>query len=184
MRLRPIPLALSLTDEMRKRLAAMSAVCLAVGSLLYICFRTESLLMFQWADALGVIENVHYMRALTEGIGRRLPRWTIDSLPFSLWVISYMFSIGAVWEGSRLPARLIWLTIVPIMSISSEIAQAVHLVPGTFDWADLGLLASASMIGAVLVKADGLIARNKRKNEKLCISRTANSIHDSGRRKY
>ena len=55
----------------------------------------------------------------------------------------------------------VWLSIVPVMSIASEIAQAVHLIPGSFDWVDLGLLTTGSIIGAILIKANGVAEYDK-----------------------
>lgn len=162
----------------------MSGICLAAGSLLYICFRPRSLLMFQWANSIGTKQNISFIRGATKEIGHRLPEWFMYSLPFSLWVVSYMLAIGAVWVGSRSPVRLVWLSIVPVLSIASEIAQAVHLIPGSFDWVDLGLLTTGSIIGAILIKANGVAEYDKQKNQESSVSRVTHTIYSPGRRKY
>ena len=160
----------------RKSLSVMSGICLTAGSLLYICFRPRSLLMFQLAISIGINQNISLIRGPTKEISHRLPEWIIYSLPFSLWVVSYMLAIGAAWEGSRSPARLVWLAIVPAMSIASEIAQAVHLIPGSFDWVDLVLLTTGTIIGAILVKANGGAEYVKQKNEESSVNRVTHTI--------
>jgi hypothetical protein len=70
------------------------------------------------------------------------------------------------------------------MSIASEIAQAVHLIPGSFDWADLVLLTTGTIIGAILVKANGGAEYVKQKNEESSVSRVTHTIYGPGRRKY
>lgn len=168
----------------RKSLAGMSAVCLATGSILYICFRPKSLLMFQWAEAIGAGEGVNFAREATNDLAQRLSGWATYSLPFALWVLSYMLAIGAVWEGSRSPAKLAWLGIVPAMAIGSEVAQAAQLIPGNFDWIDLSLLVIASMIGAIAANRHGNASNHMRGIKKLYVGGSTGSIHGTRSRKH
>ena len=49
--------------------------------------------MFRWTDSLGLTGAIGTMRNLA-GFDRYLPDWIVYSLPFALWVSSYVFLIG------------------------------------------------------------------------------------------
>lgn len=138
-----------------KSLATMSAALLVAGSTFYICFRPKTLVMFKWAEAIGAGDAVNYARVATNNLAERLPSWAIHSMPFALYVLSYMLAIESLWEGSRSAMRLMWLAIVPVMAIISELAQAAQLIPGTFDKVDLGLLLFACTAGVLAAKRHG-----------------------------
>jgi len=70
------------------------------------------------------------------------------SLPDALWACSGVFLFPAIWTGSRSPVRHLWICIAPLLAIGGELAQGVHLIPGTFDLVDLltcALLSVASL---------------------------------------
>ncbi len=167
----------------RYSLAGMSAACLATGSLLYICFRPKSLLIFQWAEAIGAGGRVNVARNATRAVDHMMAGWITYSLPFALWVVSYMLAIGAVWGGSRSSARLIWLSIAPAMAIGSEVMQAAHLIPGTFDWRDLCFLVLASIVGLFAANCHASACDQRRESKKYRIGSSADSIHGACGRK-
>jgi hypothetical protein len=127
-------------------LITASAALLISGSLLYIGFRPTTLLMFHWASAVGLMPLVALFRGLTEIIRLAMPAWIFDSLPFALYVASYVVAIEAIWYGSRATQKMLWILLVPAMAILSEIGQLIGVVPGTFDWRDLSLLIAAPIL--------------------------------------
>jgi len=103
--------------------------------------------MFHWADALGLTHSVQLMRASASGLEGLLPAWVVFSLPFALWVLAYLFFIEAVWAYSRSWARLAWFWCIPLVAISAELAQNLHVIPGKFDWIDLAAIIFAVILG-------------------------------------
>lgn len=128
--------------------ALMSFICLVSGSMIYICFRPKSLLMFHWAQAAGISGYIYLIRDTAKPIGRAFPEWVIGSLPYAMWVLSYMLAQRSIWHHSRSLASCFWILTAPTIAILSEIAQSLKIVPGTFDWIDLLVLAMAAIIGA------------------------------------
>ncbi len=127
---------------------------LLLASSTYILFRPMSLLMFQWANALGLLPSIESARFHTRGLKGLLPEWSIYSLPLALWIVSYLLFINAIWFGRKSVARHFWLWLVPLLSIAAEVGQYPRLVPGTFDPVDLLTIIVAT--GLVLTFVRGL----------------------------
>ena len=113
-----------------------AVVCLGLGSIIYILFRPTSLLMFHWANLLGLMEPIEIMR-LWAGNGKNLAPWFVYSLPFALWVSAYLFFIKVVWWKPTSWVRHMWFWIVPLIAVNSEFCQYFHIIPGTFDILDI-----------------------------------------------
>ena len=134
---------------MRARASSVttSILLLVVGGIIYALWRSQSLLMFQWLDAVGVARLVERIRA--DVLFIPVPAWIRYSLPDALWAASGVFLFSAIWSGSRSSLRHIWMCIAPSLAIGGELAQAAHLIPGTFDIVDLlicALLSGASLL--------------------------------------
>lgn len=134
----------------RVLVTAISAACLAAGSALYVCLRHDTLLMFRWMQAVGALSGVSSARVATRWLAPLLPDWVIFSLPYALWVASYMLAVEVIWYRSRSRSKYVWLAVAPAIALFSEIAQAARLIPGTFDWDDLALLVVVPTIVVVL----------------------------------
>lgn len=114
-----------------------AAGSLLSGSAIYILFRSESLLMFRWANALGFLPFIDSLRFHVQDIKPFIPTWFFYSLPFALWIISYMLLVRAIWFEHKSIARNFWFWAVPAISITAELGQYPRLLPGTFDRFDL-----------------------------------------------
>lgn len=112
-------------------------VSLLVGGLIYVLFRTDSLVMFQWFKKLGIIDVVNYLRNYTLPISIYLPEWVLYSLPDGLWILSYQFLMLYIWKGNISKTNFIWLILLPMIAILSEIGQLFGVISGIFDWADI-----------------------------------------------
>ncbi len=110
---------------------------LLLGSTIYILFRSKSLLMFRWISAYGLMSVVNALRSHAQIIRTLLPGWFIYSLPFALWIISYLFFVRAIWFKSKSASRNSWFWCIPLISIAAELGQYPRIVPGTFDVFDL-----------------------------------------------
>lgn len=116
-------------------------IAVAVGGLLYLGARPSSLLMFGWAEALGLGGLVEVWRTVAGPFIAAAPDWVCFSLPFALW--TYGFTVAL--RHSR------WVGVAPSLAVGSELGQVVGPVPGTFDIVDLLLLVAA--VGLALLPA-------------------------------
>lgn len=136
--------------------------CLLAGSTLYLLFRPTTLLMFYWADSVGLMELVITMRAWVHGFDKYLPTWVVYSLPFALWVFSYLFFIEGIWKNSTSSVRHVWFWCIPVIAIAAELAQSTRIIPGSFDIGDMIALILATSFGFFAAK---LIQQNKEETE-------------------
>jgi len=104
-------------------------VPLLLGSMIYILFRSESLL---YNRLLGFL---FYPIATPKTAIEQL---IVYSLPDGLWAMSYTMLILHIRKNTKI-TTLIWSSIIPLIGIISEIAQYFFILPGTFDIFDLGM---------------------------------------------
>jgi hypothetical protein len=128
-------------------LALLALFPLLMGGAVYIFWRDPSLLMFKWANTLGIEPLIELMRGVLGEFKGRLPAWFLYSWPDAAWVISGMLFFAWIWRGSRSRARHFWILHTPSLAIASELAQRVRLLPGTFDPTDLAACCLATSVG-------------------------------------
>ena len=125
--------------------------CLLLGSALYVLFRPTTLLMFHWADSLGMTRSISTMRTWVNGFDRYLPTWVVYSLPFALWVSSYLFFIKRIWSNSTSLVRHAWFWCIPVIAIAAELAQSISIIPGRFDRVDLITIILGTILSLVAI---------------------------------
>ena len=121
-------------------------IFLIIGSYLYLKFRSETLLMFAWAENLGLNFIVSSIRESSILNSPKL-EYFIYSTPFGMWVVSFCCFIGAIWHKDISIEAIIWRLFAPAIAISSELLQFVGVIPGTFDTNDLLVLIVSTIIG-------------------------------------
>lgn len=117
------------------RRLSIPTISLFLGGSIYICFRSESILLFKWFDNIGLSNEINLIRTKTLPFAEAIPEWCIYSLPDGLWLFSYVATIYAIWGKDR-PSNL-WIYFIPVLAIFSEIGQLFSFVPGTFDPVDI-----------------------------------------------
>jgi glycopeptide antibiotics resistance protein len=122
---------------MDKQIIFGHLLSLIFGSMIYIAFRDDSLLMFNWFSALSLDIPIEIIRGAALSIKSDLPNWFLFSLPDGLWVFSYLSLTLWLWSNRITKHNVVWLFLVPIIAIFSEIGQALQIVSGTFDFTDL-----------------------------------------------
>ena len=126
----------------------LASITLFLGGIIYVLFRPQYLLMFDWIEAIGLTESISRIR---ENSNANLPDWIIYALPDALWTFSYLLCIGCIWKFDVrrcLPALLI----LPTVSVVDEILQSLNMVPGTFDLMDIIAYSISSLIGIVYLR--------------------------------
>ena len=118
---------------MKKQLIFGHIITLLIGGLIYVLFRTSSLLMFSWYKTIGLGGILKGLRKST------IPEWILFSLPDGLWIFSYVSLILLIWKNSVSLKNIFWILIIPILAIGSELGQFFGVLTGTFDLTDLML---------------------------------------------
>jgi hypothetical protein len=134
-------------SESSAALPLFGLLALGSGSVLYLLFRPRSLLMFEWFNHAGLMPLVDNMRGALRRVVAEPDGFIVHSVPFALWVLAYMLLIETIWGGSRSSPKTFWKLSLPSIAILSELAQALRLLPGTFDPLDLAALGGAVLLG-------------------------------------
>lgn len=123
--------------------AGMALLFFLLGVLIYIGFRSDNLMMFEWAYAVGLDSTIRYIR---EGICHiAVGSFVRYSLPDGFWLLAYLLIIDVIWRDES-TYKLIFILLLPLIAICFEFFQLAGFVKGFFDIFDL-----ASYIGAILV---------------------------------
>lgn len=112
----------------------MAVFLLVCGCLIYLLFRSKTLNLYQWCLALGMASPIEYARGLVHGWV--VPDFIKFSLPDGLYCAAYILLIDSIWSNDKRILKYFVLSIVPIVTIASEILQYFGYVKGTFDILD------------------------------------------------
>ena len=126
--------------------AGLSLFLFFIGGMIYLMFRSESLVMFRWCETLHIREYVDSVR-----ISCTLPNWIVYSLPDGLWLCSYLLLVSAIWNFD-LKQGWLYVFSLPVVAIGSELAQAFGLMQGTFDWMDMVCYILGLLSGYVIIE--------------------------------
>ena len=111
--------------------------------MIYLGYRSQSLLMFRWGEKLGLSSILDSWRNWCSLYP--MPTWIINALPDGLWLLSYMLLMDLIWRGYSNQYQK-WLYVLPIIAIISELSQLWISHIGTYDIVDVGCY-----LGAILL---------------------------------
>lgn len=104
--------------------------------------------MFHWFEAIGMTTPISIVRTWVDGLGNYMPTWVVYSLPFALWVSSYLLFVKGIWWNSTSRFRHVWFWCIPVIAIATELAQDnISTIPGHFDPVDLIALIIGTVLG-------------------------------------
>jgi len=109
---------------------------LFIGGLIYLLFRSEDLLMFEWYRKIGLSDFLIYLRSNTITLKQNIPEWVIFSLPNCLWLYSILSFLNIIWKDDN-KVKIVLMILTSLSIIFIEILQAVGLIIGTFCWQDI-----------------------------------------------
>ena len=115
--------------------AILGVLFLACGCAIYLLFRSTSLNIYQWCCALGLSSPIDTLR-------EQVQTWSISefikySLPDGLYCAAYILIIDAIWHKDDTLVKYLIISIIPLVTIGSELLQYLGMVQGTFDIFDL-----------------------------------------------
>lgn len=127
----------------------LGGVFLVCGCAIYLLFRSKSLNIYQWCSALGLANTIDSLRNCVQD-------WSISefvkfSLPDGLYCAAYILIIDAIWYYDNSVTKNIVISLVPFVTISSEVLQYFGLVKGTFDLNDLICYTTPPMIYLIYI---------------------------------
>ncbi len=114
---------------------SISVLMLIVGGMIYLLFRDDSLLMFEWVRFIGMDNSLNYARENTSQLF--ISDWGKYSLPDGLWCASYILLMTTIWSNKRFLFRLIWTISLPCVAVITELLQLFGILIGTYDSCDL-----------------------------------------------
>ena len=127
--------------EIAKVIVATAA--LLTGGMIYVLWRSESLLLFTWFDALGMGLTVRMLREHAASGSHAFPHWVIFSLPQALWLFSGILYFHSIWRRGSAISYVLWTAIFVAIAFGFELGQFLNVVPGYFDaWDALSLIAA------------------------------------------
>lgn len=113
----------------------LGVIFLACGCAIYLLFRSKSLNIYQWCSALGLSNTIDTLRYSVQNWN--VSKFVRFSLPDGFYSAAYILMIDAIWHNDKGAIKNIIISLVPFVTISSEVLQYFGLVKGTFDIYDL-----------------------------------------------
>ncbi len=123
-------------------LISLGLLLLFVGGMLYVLFRPQQLLLFHVADAMGLSPVIGQWRQTAAAAGDMqspLAEFIVYNLPAGLWAASYVLITATLSRPLPPPRQYAAVAFIPLLGAASELLQAIHILPGTFDPVDLAL---------------------------------------------
>jgi hypothetical protein len=114
---------------------AIGVIFLACGCAIYLLFRSKTLNIYQWCLSLGLSNIIDSLRYAVQDWN--ISAWIKYSLPDGLYCAAYILIIDAIWHDDNRLIKYIIISLVPVITICSELLQLCGLVKGWFDVYDL-----------------------------------------------
>jgi hypothetical protein len=120
------------------------------GASIYTLWRSTSLLVFQWYGWAGLGNAVFSLRSAAHPWRNLMPGLLLYSVPDAIWVYSFTSLLLLIWaDRLKYRAAFAWIAMPLILGLGGEICQIWHIVPGTFDWWDVGSYITASLLSCI-----------------------------------
>lgn len=113
----------------------LGVLFLVCGCSVYLLFRSRSLYIYQWCALFGLSDMIDLFRCFVQDW--RITDWIKYSLPDGLYCASYILIIDAIWHNDNSNIKYYIISLIPFVTIGSELLQYFGLVKGTFDVYDL-----------------------------------------------
>lgn len=115
-----------------------------VGASVYLLFRTPSLVVFHWVEAIGLHTHLMALRRCLSDV--QLPEWLLYSLPDGIWVYAITMWMSIIWHGET---PWPWLSIGVLLAVGAEFGQAIGCVPGTYQHLDVLFYIGAFLLALI-----------------------------------
>ena len=93
---------------MKRQLIIGHFITLLLGGMVYLSFRSNTLVMFSWFDKINLLEPISELRLITLPLSANLPNWFLYSLPDGLWLFSYLTVLLVIWDNTISKQNIQW----------------------------------------------------------------------------
>lgn len=107
-----------------------------MGGVIYIAFRSQSLILFTWFDKISISGFTNLIRDFLYPLNSILPDWVIYSLPDGLWVYSFTSFLIIIWNNKYESVKY-WMIMPFTTLLLIELLQLAKMLTGTCDIADI-----------------------------------------------
>ena len=80
---------------------AFSILSMFVGGMIYIAFREDSLMMFDWFRRIGISAQIGLLRECIAPVHSSLPSFVVFSVPNALWYFSGLLAFSTIWHEQK-----------------------------------------------------------------------------------
>lgn len=109
-----------------------------IGITIYLFFRTNTLLVFKWANFFGLLEIIGVIRSYTLQLVNIIPDFILYSLPDGIWVYSATIMFLILWHKcTNNWYKISWILLPLLCSMIAEILQYFSIIEGTFCIVDI-----------------------------------------------
>ena len=134
---------------------------LLIGFFIYLFFREDSLLFFNWAEKINLYNILIEIRSIFNPNNLVFHNWMTQILPDALWCYSYS-SFFIIVLNKQINIKNIWLFSIPFfVAVGFEFFQYFSILKGTFDLYDI----FAYLLSVILSLL--LLPKKLKKNETL-----------------
>jgi hypothetical protein len=118
-----------------RRILFVIVLPLALGTWIYLAYRSLDLLVFQWLAFAHLIDPVLALRSHLEW--SRPHETILFSLPDGIWIYSSTCFMSMVWGRDQCVSAACWISLPAVCGIGAEVLQIPFPMLGTFDIFDL-----------------------------------------------
>jgi hypothetical protein len=135
---------------MHRKIILNIIIPIIIGSLIYILFRSKSILIFNYFKVLQLDLIIDSWRLKIKMY--KPYDWIVFCLPGGLWMYSYIYAIGLSWKNIIDKKNIIWYILPLFLAVSSEFCQYYKFIKGTFDWQDVATYTLFTVFALVILK--------------------------------
>lgn len=111
--------------------ACVSIIIFLFACMIYISNRSFDMILYKWLN----INTSNVIFSYLQQHAIPLPDWALYNLPDGLWLLSYTLLIDAIWSKNNI--KYYFIGIITLFILILEIAQMMHIFPGTGDILDI-----------------------------------------------
>lgn len=139
---------------MKRRASLLAAAApIVAAALFYLTLRARTVWFVGEMLRSPLGPSLAGLREVTVPLGAHLPSFVMDAAPDFLWALALGALLSTLHPRGR--ARTVFGVVGFAGVIGYEVAQRLHVVPGTFDWTDLVAQAAGFAIGWLSARVEG-----------------------------
>jgi hypothetical protein len=127
---------------------------LIIGGIIYMIYRSEKLILFEWCTRIGFNEVISFLR---QNFSFQLPEWIKFNLPDALWLFSFTSLLIIIWKREVNKGSLFFILLPLFISFCWEFGQYAEIINGTFDIKDLLFYTIATLFAFQNIKKYNLL---------------------------